>query len=82
MRQRQRGVSDEGAMLVLGLVALLIIFGVFFALAALSCKARWEGSGLQSSWGPVKGCLVRLPDGRWIPDDRVRDIEISDMRKR
>lgn len=77
MRQRQRGVSDEGVTLVLGLVVLLIILGVVCAVASLSCKARWEGSGLQSSWGPMQGCLVRLPDGRWIPDDRLREIDVA-----
>lgn len=64
-----------------------IVFSLFLAvffvalvvgallLDSLSCSSRWKYSGLESSSGPLQGCLVHLPDGRWIPDDRYREIE-------
>ena len=40
------------------------------------CKLHWHDSGLQSEWGFVSGCMVRLRDGRWVPDRVVRMTDI------
>jgi len=61
-----------------GAVLLCIVFLVgYFIYAPWSCHSRWDESKLQASWGPVKGCLVKLPDGRWLPEDRLREIDIK-----
>lgn len=62
-----------------GLVLLVVVFGILGALTfyAYSCESRWAASGLKTDWGPIKGCLVQMPSGRWIPDSRVRDIDLS-----
>ena len=42
-----------------------------------ACKSKWLRSGMADvTWGPIQGCLVRLPDGRWLPEERIREIDI------
>ena len=69
----QRGDAEVMATLILGAIGLVI----YAVIAAWSCSSRWAQSGVSTSWGPIQGCLVRMPSGRWVPDDRVRDIDIS-----
>lgn len=64
---------------------LSVFIGGFVIMAALGlgcvwlesagCASRWEKSGLQSSWGPLKGCQVKSWKGNWIPEDSIRDVE-------
>lgn len=54
-----------------------IIFAAFAFLASWKCTSQWERSGLRSEWGPIHGCLVLLPDARWIPADRLREVDIA-----
>ena len=70
--RRQKGSGE----IIFSLVALASILAVLAIVEAVGCHARWKHSGLESSWGPLQGCLVTFPDGRQIPDDRVREIEI------
>lgn len=46
-------------------------------LSSLSCYSRWERAGMADvSYGPIQGCLVKMPDGRWLPSDRVREMDL------
>lgn len=59
-------------------MTLAVIVSMFFGLAALnsySCSARWEKSGLQTSWGFLQGCQVQQKDGTWIPERVLRQIK-------
>lgn len=67
------GTSET--LLGLGLIVLVVV-GTFWWSAA-ACSSKWDRSGMQSSWGPIQGCVVKLPDGRWLPEERVREIDIS-----
>lgn len=69
--RRQRG---SVGFYVLVLIALLSAAAY---VSALTCERRWAGSGLAVEWGIVEGCRVLMPSGRWMPDDRVRDVDIS-----
>lgn len=56
-----------------------ILFVIFVGVAFLSratCYSRWERSGMPASWGVIQGCIVEVEKGRWLPEDRVREIEI------
>lgn len=66
---------------VSNLVALVIVAVVYGIWSSASCSAQWEKSGLTSDWGPIKGCTVHLRDGRWLPADRVREIDITPQEK-
>jgi len=70
--KKQRG-SYEGmfALLMLLMVMIVVALASYF-----TCEARWSKSGFAISWGPVQGCLVDV-GGRWIPDDRVREIDLQ-----
>lgn len=62
------------------IVTLLIAVGAFAlycGAGALECTAKWGQSGLRTSFGPIQGCLVETQPGRWLPEDRVRDIDLT-----
>jgi hypothetical protein len=40
-----------------------------------TCAARWEQSGLESSFGLWQGCLVKV-QGRWLPASTIREVEL------
>ena len=67
------------------LIAYSLVYGTFIlVLAALSglvagahslaCAQRWAGSGMESSWGLLSGCRVKMRDGRTLPEERVREF--------
>lgn len=68
---------------------LFFVFGVIFGILLLvascsslvSCKASWGKSGLNTSWGFFQGCLVEVEPGRWIPEDKVREIDVKPQKK-
>lgn len=75
--RKQKGSSGEYAAIAVAAVALLVIFCAAWAISAAQCGSKWEGSGLKSDYGLIAGCRVKLPDGRWLPEERVREIEID-----
>jgi hypothetical protein len=63
-------------------VALVIVLVVAYVsvkgiLGWWSCHAKWAGSGLASSWGPIQGCVVQMPSGKWMPEGNVRDMDLG-----
>ena len=75
--RKQRGYVE----IVSLLLAALLLIGLFVAVVMFfenwACKSKWERSNMAVSWGPIQGCLVNLPDGRWLPEERIREIDIS-----
>jgi hypothetical protein len=70
------GYHDPESSLAIAIIVLILCGALFwFIISAWTCYARWEKSGLRCEWGPIQGCLVELPNGKWIPDDRYREIE-------
>jgi hypothetical protein len=72
-------IIDNFGYLVVGFIVLL--FFAIFKIAEASCHGQWERSGLATDWGPIKGCLVNLPDGLWIPSDTLRDMDWAKVSK-
>jgi len=64
-----------------GLIALAAFLAVAAIVSSVQCSSRWGHSGLETSWGPIQGCLVKIENGRWIPDDRVREVDLSPKAK-
>lgn len=73
MKRTQRGSFEFVVTVVITGVSLIL----WVVLSSWQCSSRWADSGLKSSWGPVEGCLVKTPSGRWVPDDRVRDVDLE-----
>ena len=74
-------MSDEAkytiALVVVFTGMLLAVLLGMAAIKAAQCGASWERSGLKSEWGFFQGCLVELPDGRWLPSERIREMDIQ-----
>ena len=75
MRKRLEGSGDGE--LMFSLIILLVVGLGSCGWSAASCGARWDQSGLDTSWGPIQGCLVQVPDGRWVPSDNVRGVDLQ-----
>jgi prepilin-type N-terminal cleavage/methylation domain-containing protein len=61
------------ALIVLAIIAILASVPV---LGSVRCTAQWERSGMASSWGLIQGCMVEVEPGRWIPQERLREIDL------
>ena len=62
-------------LILVGSVAVPLIGTLI--VSKLHCESQWAQSGLAVQWGPLKGCVVQMPSGRWIPAERVRDIDLG-----
>lgn len=58
-------------------IIVAFIWAIFIGLPAYGCHSKWRDSGLDSQYGFFAGCRVQTPDGRWLPAERVREIEIT-----
>lgn len=67
-------MSDEGLYWFGVFIILVVIVGLTCAYDATKCEGMTRGMGMKSDWGPIKGCLVQLPDKRWIPLDNYRAV--------
>ena len=59
---------------VLIVAAILVLIVGVPLLDRAACTAKWEGSGTNSKWGLLSGCMVRRADGTWIPSENMRDV--------
>ena len=71
--RRQRGSAE----FLLVVIVALLFYAVIWIGDSKICTSKWERSGLQTDFGLFSGCLVRTPSGRWMPEDSVRDIDLS-----
>jgi len=65
----------EGVLMMLGAVLVLaalvgILGGGVLFLDQRSCASEANGIGLAHKWGPLEGCLLRTPEGQYIPDSQ------------
>lgn len=64
---------DRSAPVLAFVVMGVVVFLPFMALDAYSCSSRWAKSGFETSWGPLQGCNIRPPGGRWMPEKNYRE---------
>lgn len=64
---------DRDFAVIMGTAALVMacLIGVGVVLNEKECSTRAEMMGMESSWGPIQGCMVKS-DGRWVPMSSVR----------
>lgn len=80
MKQLNRGSAgiELAASLITLVLGAAIIVLVTWPIAAYHCRVSWEGSGMQSRYQFLGGCFVQTAAGRWIPSDRVREVNPND----
>lgn len=59
--------------LIIAIVLSVIVYGGLLLVQQYRCDAMWGKSGMETSWGPIQGCLVQS-DGRWIPSENFREM--------
>ena len=57
-----------------------IVLSIIVALAVLvfnsyECSTKANIQGLEWSYGPIQGCMVRERNGKWIDYNRLRYME-------
>lgn len=71
-----------GVLLPLAAAAVLLAAAAAYAYAHVRCQAQWARSGLHTEFGIFQGCLVRLPDGRWIPAETLRESDLPSTKQK
>jgi hypothetical protein len=73
MKSRQRGSGE--VMFTVILFAIFVVIAIAFS--SWSCSSKWALSGMKTSYGPIQGCLVQTPNGRWMPEERIREVDLT-----
>jgi prepilin-type N-terminal cleavage/methylation domain-containing protein len=68
-----RGFTVIELMIVVAIIAVLLTTVVSLP---VGCEARWERSGMRAEWGLWTGCQVEVSAGRWLPESRLREIDL------
>jgi hypothetical protein len=68
MKRSQRGDMDG----VVGVLFMIIVACGYVIFANWSCKAQAHIMGMNSTWGPVQGCMIEVKQGKWAPMERYR----------
>lgn len=64
---------------------VISVFGSIFSFYALLgifvlqpvCYAQYKNSGHEPKWDFWAGCMLKMPDGRYLPEDLVTKCEIG-----
>lgn len=60
--------------LIFGFLFVVLLLTGAYAMDAEQCHSQWSKSGMLSTYGPIQGCLIQMPDKTWIPADRYRNV--------
>ena len=65
--------ENEGLIVAIGFGVIIgVVLGGSALFAAVQCGAKTPG--MDSDWGPVQGCMVKV-NGKWVPYDRWRVVD-------
>lgn len=73
MKKSQRGWMD----LIASVIIFVVVVAIMLVLSSMKCDNQWKLSGLRSDWAPIQGCLVEVRPGIWVPDERVREMDVT-----
>ena len=77
MTKHQRGDADLLILAAVLIALVAAITGLVIVTSYYSCHSKWDRAGMVAvEYGPLQGCLVKMPDGRWLPSDRVREFDL------
>lgn len=73
---KQRG-SGDGGIIMFGAFFIAVVFVIAVMVDSASCHSKWDRAGMSGvQYGPIQGCMVHMPDGRWLPEERIREVDI------
>jgi hypothetical protein len=70
-------MTDTKAAFLIALIVLVAGTLMWFALLwvhSVKCETRWADSGMESKFSAFTGCRIQIEPGKWIPDDRYREL--------
>lgn len=74
-------MSEDTKFTVLVVVFISSVIGAVllaaFSLDWVGCSHRWERAGLESSYGPLQGCMVKTPTGIWMPERQYINARVD-----
>lgn len=71
--KKQKGNFE--VMFGLFIVLIFIVMGgIAIAINYVSCSARWADT-FKTDFGIFQGCRIEVAPGKWIPEDRYREVE-------
>lgn len=44
-----------------------------------SCSSRWSQSRIETSWGPMQGCLIKSKSGVFVPEQSFSGADINEL---
>jgi hypothetical protein len=66
----------KAPLLLIFVLALLLVWILATWIGARDCHSRWRGSGFQTSFNLLEGCLVSQDGKTFIPDDHDREFKV------
>lgn len=66
--------ESKTAELIAKLIVLAVMVGIGWGFSAWKCAAQFGWVG-PTSWGPIQGCIVTLPNGAKRPAGMLRDLQ-------
>ena len=66
--------SSSGSVWVSLFVCVIALVGSC-AVGSYKCSSRTSMMGLESSWGPIQGCMVKTKKRGWMPIEALREID-------
>lgn len=75
-RYQQPPLAQDLRDLAIALACILSTLAVVVTGAMLFRKARCEDQAVsfEHEWGPIKGCMIRDVDGKWLPFEQYRKV--------
>ena len=67
--------SDEWIITILIVVGLVIFSTFTIGFNTYKCRTKAVMQGLDWSYGPIQGCMVKQENGKWIDYDRLRYMD-------
>lgn len=72
--KKQRGFSELAIVALLFIAFSAVVFGIQFAAGFYTCHQRANMMKLESRYGLLTGCMVRVDD-RWAPLSYIRIVD-------
>lgn len=64
-------LDEEKFGCLITVILIVLVFVGIYGEAYYTCKNKTEKQGMECSWGPFQGCMVKTEKG-WIDYERLR----------